>query len=86
MSSFLQSIPMIIVTVLAFGLLIVIHELGHYFAARWSGMRVERFSIGFGPVVWSRRRTNSMATCPRSQVSRERKPKVRHSRPMIWMT
>jgi len=56
MSSFLQSIPMIIVTVLAFGLLIVIHELGHYFAARWSGMRVERFGIGFGPVVWSRRR------------------------------
>jgi regulator of sigma E protease len=47
---------MVIVTVLAFGLLIVIHELGHYLAARGSGMRVERFSVGFGPVVWSRRR------------------------------
>ena len=47
---------MIAVTVLAFGLLIVIHELGHYLAARWSGMRVERFSVGFGPVIWSRKR------------------------------
>jgi regulator of sigma E protease len=56
MSAFLQSVPMVIVTVLAFGLLIVIHELGHYLAARWSGMRVERFSVGFGPVVWSRKR------------------------------
>lgn len=56
MNAILHSLPMIAVTVLAFGLLIVIHELGHYLAARWSGMRVERFSIGFGPVVWSRRR------------------------------
>jgi regulator of sigma E protease len=56
MSSILQSVPMVLVTVLAFGLLIVIHELGHYLAARWAGMRVERFSVGFGPVVWSRRR------------------------------
>ncbi len=56
MSGILQSVPMVLVTVLAFGLLIVIHELGHYLAARWSGMRVERFSIGFGPVVWSSRR------------------------------
>jgi len=56
MNAILQSLPMIAVTVLAFGLLIVIHELGHYLAARWSGMRVERFSVGFGPVLWSRRR------------------------------
>jgi regulator of sigma E protease len=56
MNAVLQSLPMIAVTVLAFGLLIVIHELGHHLAARWSGMRVERFSVGFGPVIWSRRR------------------------------
>lgn len=43
-------------TVLGFALLIVIHELGHLAAARFSGMRVERFSVGFGPVLWSRRR------------------------------
>lgn len=44
------------VTVLGFALLIVIHELGHFAAARLSGMRVERFSVGYGPVLLSRRR------------------------------
>ncbi|HEY7725683.1 MAG TPA: RIP metalloprotease RseP [Anaeromyxobacteraceae bacterium] len=43
------------VTVLAFALLIVVHELGHFAVARLCRMRVERFSIGFGPVLWSRR-------------------------------
>src|SRR5574341_2473267 len=47
------------VTVLGFALLIVIHELGHFSAARLAGMRVERFSVGFGPVLWSRRRAET---------------------------
>jgi regulator of sigma E protease len=42
--------------VLAVSLLIVVHEAGHYLAARRFGMRVERFSIGFGPVLLSFRR------------------------------
>jgi regulator of sigma E protease len=46
----------IVVAVLAVSLLIVVHELGHHAAARGSGMRVERFSVGFGPVVASFRR------------------------------
>ena len=37
------------------GLLIFVHELGHYLVARAVGVKVLRFSIGFGPVVWSRR-------------------------------
>ena len=41
--------------VLALGPLIVIHELGHYFVARLCGVKVLRFSIGMGRVVWSRR-------------------------------
>lgn len=36
---------------LALGFLIVVHEAGHYFVARWCAMRVERFSIGFGPGI-----------------------------------
>lgn len=39
----------------ALGLLIVIHELGHYFVARWVGIKVLRFSIGFGRPIVSRR-------------------------------
>jgi regulator of sigma E protease len=35
--------------------LVVIHELGHYWVARWCGVKVLRFSVGFGRVVWSRR-------------------------------
>ncbi len=46
----------IIAAVLAVSLLIVVHEAGHFLAARRFGMRVERFSIGFGPVVGALRR------------------------------
>jgi regulator of sigma E protease len=37
--------------ILGLGLLIVVHEAGHFIVARLCGMRVERFSIGFGPAV-----------------------------------
>jgi regulator of sigma E protease len=49
-------------TILAFavvlGVLIFVHELGHYLAARWRGVHVERFSIGFGRAIaaWNDRR------------------------------
>ncbi|MFT3917180.1 MAG: M50 family metallopeptidase [Anaeromyxobacteraceae bacterium] len=46
----------IVAAVLGVSLLIVVHELGHHLAALRSGMRVERFSVGFGPVVTSFRR------------------------------
>ena len=37
------------------GLIILIHEGGHYLAAKWLGIRVKRFSIGMGKVIASRR-------------------------------
>lgn len=37
--------------VVVLGVLILIHELGHFLVARWTGVGVERFSIGFGPVL-----------------------------------
>lgn len=39
---------------LALGCLIVVHELGHYTIARWCGVKVLRFSIGFGRPLWRR--------------------------------
>ncbi len=45
----------IFVAILALGFLIVVHEAGHYFVARWCRMRVERFSIGVGPGLLKRR-------------------------------
>jgi regulator of sigma E protease len=48
----LHAIPDLFRTLLAFivvlGILVFVHELGHYLAARWRGVRVEVFSIGFG--------------------------------------
>ena len=47
-----------LVTLLAFvvtlGVLITFHELGHYWVARWCGVRVLRFSVGFGRVLIKR--------------------------------
>jgi regulator of sigma E protease len=40
---------------LALGPLIIFHELGHYFVARLCGVKVLRFSVGMGKVVWSRK-------------------------------
>ncbi|HWM85668.1 MAG TPA: M50 family metallopeptidase [Kofleriaceae bacterium] len=50
----------VIGAILAIGLLIVVHEAGHYYVARRCGMRVDRFSIGFGPPLlkWRRGETD----------------------------
>lgn len=37
------------------GVLILFHEFGHYFAARWAGVRVLRFSVGFGRAIVTRK-------------------------------
>lgn len=37
--------------VFVFFLLVLVHELGHFVVAKWSGMRVDRFQIGFGPAL-----------------------------------
>ncbi len=44
----------ILVVILSFNLMIFIHELGHFWAARWRGLRVERFQIWFGKPIWSK--------------------------------
>ena len=38
----------LIAFIVALGVLIVVHEFGHYIVARWSGVKVLRFSVGFG--------------------------------------
>ncbi len=41
--------------VVALSVIVAVHEYGHYIVGRWSGIKAEVFSIGFGPVLWSRR-------------------------------
>jgi len=45
-----------IIAAIGLGLLVVLHEGGHFLAARLCGMRVERFSIGFGPMLFGFKR------------------------------
>lgn len=46
----------ILLMLIGFGLVVFVHELGHFAAARWAGIRVPQFAIGFGPAVCSYRR------------------------------
>jgi len=47
-----MNIGTIIVAILVFGVLIFVHELGHYLVARWSGVQVNEFALGMGPVLF----------------------------------
>lgn len=44
----------IIMAILAFGVLVIVHELGHFTLAKLNGVRVEEFSIGMGPNIFSK--------------------------------
>jgi regulator of sigma E protease len=46
----------ILAPILVFGLVIFVHELGHFLAAKAVGVYAPRFSIGFGPTLWRRKR------------------------------
>lgn len=43
-----------VIALLVFGVTIFVHELGHFLVARWCGLRVDAFSVGFGPALWKR--------------------------------
>jgi regulator of sigma E protease len=53
MSDFLISVASIIVVL---GVMIVVHEWGHFIVARMCGVRVDVFSLGMGPRIWGYRR------------------------------
>ncbi len=50
---------MVISSIIVLGVLILVHELGHFFAARISGIRVTELALGFGPKIfgWERNKT-----------------------------
>lgn len=52
----LQTVFNILLIVLGFGILIFIHELGHFLAAKWAGIRAEAFAVGMGPTAISWRK------------------------------
>src|SRR5438477_5738101 len=50
----LRVFSIILEVVVLFNLLIVVHELGHYLAARWRGLYIEKFGIWFGKPLWKK--------------------------------
>ncbi len=50
--SILKIVFIALEVLLLFNLLIFVHELGHFLAARWRGLKVERFAIWFGKPIW----------------------------------
>jgi len=51
----MQTLINIIVFLLILGSIIIIHELGHFLAAKFFGVYCAQFSIGFGPKIWSKK-------------------------------
>lgn len=47
----MHTIMTIVALLIVLGVVVFIHELGHFLAARWAGVRVDAFSIGFGPAI-----------------------------------
>ena len=52
----------VVIAILGLAILMVVHEGGHYLVARRFGMRVTKFSIGFGPTIWKRKPKDSPTT------------------------
>src|SRR5207253_5976606 len=50
--SILKVIFIFLEVLLLFNLLIFVHELGHFLAARWRGLKIDRFAIWFGKPIW----------------------------------
>ena len=50
--SVLKVILTVLEALLALNLLIFVHELGHFLAGRWRGMKIDRFAIWFGKPIW----------------------------------
>lgn len=53
-SSVMQVVLLIIAVVMSFNLIIFVHELGHFLAAKWRGLKIDRFQIWFGSPIWKK--------------------------------
>jgi regulator of sigma E protease len=51
----LRYIFIVLEVVLLFNLLVAVHELGHFLAAKWRGLKIDRFAIWFGKPIWKRK-------------------------------
>ena len=55
-----MSILYIILAILLFGLLVIVHELGHFTVAKLCGVKVEEFAVGMGPVLLQKQKGETL--------------------------
>ncbi len=60
LAGFWHSLWPILVAVVLFGLLVIFHEFGHFFFAKLFKVRVNEFSVGFGPALWKRQKGQTL--------------------------
>jgi len=53
--AFFFSLITLLEVVLLFNVLIIVHELGHFLAAKWCGLQIDKFAIWFGKPLWSKK-------------------------------
>jgi regulator of sigma E protease len=53
--SILKFVFVLLEVLLLFNLLIFVHELGHFLAARWRGLKIDRFALWFGKPIWKKK-------------------------------
>jgi regulator of sigma E protease len=58
----LKFVLILLEVLLLFNLLIFVHELGHFLAARWRGLKIDRFAIWFGKPIW-KKEINGVVYC-----------------------
>lgn len=49
-----KNILLILAVILSFNVMIFVHELGHFLAARWRGLKIDKFQVWFGKPIWSK--------------------------------
>ena len=50
----------ILVAILLFGLLVLVHEFGHFLTAKLSGVQVNEFSLFMGPAIWNKQKGETL--------------------------
>ena len=56
----------ILVAILLFGLLVLVHEFGHFLTAKLSGVQVNEFSLFMGPAIWKRQKGETLFLSPKN--------------------
>ena len=55
-----MTLPYILFAILIFGVLIAVHEFGHFSVAKLCGVKVNEFALGMGPAIWTKQKGETL--------------------------